>query len=125
VTITEEYDAKNHAKGQRYTIVLSCLHTLTFDDPAPKMGETLWCARCRDYKPAAIAPPNYRLTCDHGCKGKQLKHEFGAAIVSAEASAVKHSLRRTGHRVTLANGDNVLQVFFHPLIVVDVDEIPF
>lgn len=119
------YEEKTHAKGQQYTIILSCLHTVIFEDPSPKMGDELWCIRCYDYKRAAVAPPNYVLTCDHGCKGTKLKREHGAALIGAETTAVKHSLRRTGHRVTLANGDNVIQEFYHPLMVVDVDQIPF
>lgn len=117
--------SKPHNKGQRYTIILSCLHTLLFDDPAPKMGDELWCPKCADIKRAAVAPPNYTLTCDHGCKGTKLKGEFGSALIAAETTAVKHSLKRTGHRVTLANGDNVVREFYHPTMQVDVGEIPF
>lgn len=123
--LVDTYNEKSHAKGQSYVIVLSCLHTLIYTDPAPKMGETLWCPRCRDYRPCAVAPPNYILHCDHGCKGTQLRREYGSAIVTAETRAVKHALRRTGHRVTLSNGDMFIREFYHPTLTVDVGEIPF
>lgn len=114
-------------KAQTYTIILSCLHTLEYTDPAPLMGEELWCTRCREYKQAVIAPPNYTLTCDHGCgsKGRALRTQFGAAFVTAETHAVKHATKRAGHRVELANGVNHVQTFFHPVMVLDVDIPPF
>lgn len=117
--------ARNNGNGQEYTIILSCLHTLTFGDPAPKMGEELWCRRCQAVKPAAIAPPNYTLTCDHGCAGKRLRHEFGTALITAETRAVEHSMKRAGHRVTLANGLNHVREFFSEILHVDVDVPPF
>lgn len=99
-------------------IVLSCMHTLSFaiSNHAPVLGERAWCPRCGAYKRAVQAPRNFVVNCET-CNRIRMK-EYGDAPLKAETTAIKHSLRYAGHRVTVSDGEDV-QTFHHPVMMTD------
>jgi hypothetical protein len=105
------------------TVVLSCLHTLSFRSPnhAPTKGDVAWCPRCAGYRKAAQAPHNYVVNCEH-C-GRLRHHELGDAPIRAETLAIRHSIRYAGHRVTVKSGGELVSSYHHP--VMEMESPPF
>jgi hypothetical protein len=98
--------------ADRVMIVFSCLHTFMFPRPAPRMGEQLWCPTCNKAVHAMEAPHDYSAACV-SCGDRK---EFGNAALTADVWAVKHSLRRAGHRVVVYDGLAVMGEHFNPPI---------
>lgn len=88
-------------------VVLSCLHTVTFSAPYPKVGEYVLCMRCDAYRRAAALPDSYRIEC-RDCTNvatRGSRTEFGGNTIAAEIAADRHARRKPGHRVMVLNGD--------------------
>jgi len=107
-------------------IEFDCHHSRTFPDPAPKVGEMLWCPRCNKDVRVIVAPKEWRIRCS-GCI---YSRPFGAAQINAEIAAAKHRLRNPDHVVRIYNGSSLVKTFgksYQTVIKMssDSDQIPF
>lgn len=91
-------------------VVLSCLHTLTFDTPAPSVGEYVFCFRCNAYRRAAQVPDAYTVDCLDCTRGRK---EYSGNHLRAEIAADKHARKFPGHRVRVLNRGEVLSERAH------------
>src|SRR3954469_19145246 len=99
--------------------VLSCLHTFT-TDVEPRHNDTIWCARCGDYRQVGKPPASRYVVNCVSCK-RLRNRDYGAAFVTAETRAVTHSLKYAGHRVTLTRDGERVSEFYHPAVPVVLD----
>src|SRR4051812_21430059 len=112
---------KHHPQEHKVMVILACLHMRMYPVPAPQTGERVYCFECGRYMDVAEAPHNYTVTCESCAYGR----ECGNALITAETAAVKHSLRRPGHRVTLLDGLTTVHVYRHEPLPAHVDLPPF
>lgn len=87
-------------------VLLNCGHTVAFTIHAPKMGEEIWCIRCREYSTVAHRNGEYRMRCTQ-CN---YARRTGVARFAAETYAITHS-RRTAHKVDVYLGDTLFSEF--------------
>jgi hypothetical protein len=92
-------------------VVLSCLHTILFEKPAPRIGEYVLCVRCDAYKRAVVPPDSYRVTC-RDCTRAPAR-SYGSAKLRAEIDADKHARKLPGHRVIVLNGERHVSERMH------------
>lgn len=88
-------------------VELECQHTQIFERPFPKLGEVLWCLRCRTEQTVIAAPDEWKIR----CQGCIYNRAFGAAKVNAEISAAKHRLKQPSHIVRIYNGNKFVRQF--------------
>ena len=88
-------------------IQFSCKHTRVFPNPAPRLGDTLWCPKCRAEVTVEHAPDEWRIRCVDCIYARA----YGAAKINAEIAASKHRMRKTGHTVRLYNGNKLMRTF--------------
>lgn len=88
-------------------VTFECGHKWLFPAPVPKMGEILWCMKCRKESVVKFALDEFRIRCE-GCT---YSRPFGAARLGAEIAAAKHRQRFPGHVVRLLNGCEVVKRF--------------
>jgi hypothetical protein len=110
-----------HPHEHTVMVILSCLHTRSYPMPAPVAGERVYCVQCGGYKDVAEAPHNYVVRCRDCLYGKVA----GNARITAETSAVRHSLRRPGHHVALYDGQKAVGEYHHDPLPADADIPPF
>lgn len=87
-----------------YTVVLVCHHALEFCAPVPKVGERLWCARCRRDQTVARSRADYAVR----CRDCRYSRRYGQAKLTAETAATMHAQRKQGHRVRVMDGYTVI-----------------
>jgi len=110
-----------------FMVLYSCYHTRVFKAPAPKIGEVMWCVRCRKEVVVMKAPPEIRIKCDDCSYGRG----FGTARLNAEIQAAKHRLGNPTHTVHLYDGYKIAYTFGHrnqseiSMMQVSDQEIPF
>lgn len=88
-------------------IEFDCRHTRVFPDPAPKVGDTLWCLRCNKDVRVVRGTNEYRIRCQNCIYSRP----FGTARLNAEIAAAKHRMSHTEHVVHLYNGTEFLRRF--------------
>lgn len=88
-------------------VEFECHHTRVFPDPAPKMGELLWCLRCAREVKVIRGSLEWRVRCMNCIYSRP----FGAAKVNAEIAAAKHRMSHTDHVVGLYNGITLVRRF--------------
>lgn len=92
-------------------VVLSCLHTLQFDAPMPKIGEHVFCPSCNAYRRSVIPPDSYRIEC-RDCT-RPPRSDYGTARIRAELDADKHARKLPGHRTLVYNGGELVSERMH------------
>lgn len=105
------------------TVVLSCLHTLQFESPYPRIGEYVLCVRCDAYRRAVVPPDSYRVECKDCTRAPRT--DFGRALITAEIAADKHARKLPGHRVRVLNGHKLVSERMHELPATLLDSPPF
>lgn len=102
------------------TVVLSCLHTIQFERPAPRVGEYVLCVRCDAYKRSIVPPDSFRIVCRDCTRFPQ--RDYGRASLRVEIDADKHARKFPGHRVRVLNGEREVSERMHaaPLSLLDV-----
>lgn len=98
-------------EGERFLVILSCLHTTEFQKPTPRPGEYVWCYKCVNYKRAVVAPTSYHITC-RDCTRAPVR-DYGDAKLRVEIDADKHARKFPGHRVRVMQGDNLVSERMH------------
>lgn len=89
--------------GSKHIALLACRHSGQFD-PAPHLGDTVYCRRCNDYTRVVVASVEWALhcpTCRWGCA-------YGADEVGCRQAAAKHVQRFTTHVVRIKSGGKVV-----------------
>lgn len=110
-------------EGEYYTVILSCLHTLQFQKPLPKPGETVLCFKCDTYKQAIVPPDSYRVECRDCTRAPE--RDYGRAVITAELAADKHARKNAGHRVRVMNGERTVSERMHESAPTLLDAPPF
>jgi hypothetical protein len=108
-------------RADRELVILSCLHSFYYVRPAPKSGDRVYCPRCNEEATAAATPHDFSVNC-RDCPWKRF---YGRAAVTADTAAVKHSLRRPGHRVEVLDGDVVVESHWVRPLPASADLPPF
>ncbi len=87
---------------------LTCFHKANFD-PAPTIGDLLWCYRCQDWREflSSAEPITYRIRC-RMCK---YPRSFGSDKQAAFRAGIKHLIRQPKHVVRITcNGELVQEL---------------
>lgn len=82
---------------------LSCGDYLSFSRPFPKVGETLWCTKCRTEQSVVKVDPEYMIR----CRSCRYSRRCGRAKLTAHTFASKHALSRA-HVVVVLLGDRIV-----------------
>jgi hypothetical protein len=90
-----------------HLIEFDCHHTRVFPNPAPKMGDQLWCPKCNKVATVISAPDEWRTRCVNCTYNRS----HGAAKLNAEIAAAKHRMRHPEHVVRIYNGNVITQTF--------------
>jgi hypothetical protein len=88
-----------------FIITLDCWHSSVFKDPAPVIGDQIWCMKCQAYQVVRSAPAEYRIRCQKCTYSRT----FGTSQINAEIAAAKHRMKRNSHTVLLMNGRRVVK----------------
>lgn len=91
-----------------FIITFACHHVRIFPEPAPKVGEILWCVKCNSDVRVKSAPAEFRIRC-RDCM--YAPAGYGTAQVNAEIAAAKHRMRKPGHVIDIVNGREVVRTF--------------
>lgn len=102
-----------------YAILFDCKHSRIFEDPAPKMGDLLWCPRCARNVRVESAPAEWRIR----CQDCVYTRGFGRARVNAEVAAAKHRIKQPSHVVDLFDGNTKVRRFGERYQTVIPDEV--
>jgi hypothetical protein len=92
---------------ERHLITMECLHTTFFRAPAPKIGDTIWCLRCRKETVVRYAPNEWRIRCRECIYSRS----FGADQASAQLSIGRHRRKFPTHAVRLINGNKLVETY--------------
>jgi hypothetical protein len=95
-----------HEKVSRL-ITYDCGHTQHYKNPYPKVGEMLYCLKCRMEVRVKLAPAEWRIRCRHCVYSRP----FGDARLNAEISAAKHRRNHPSHVVALFQGGELIRTF--------------
>lgn len=82
-------------------------HSVEFVVSPPKIGETVWCLRCQEYRKVTHAPAEYRIR----CRSCRYSRTFGRAKITAEMKAASHRSRNPSHTVVMYDGREVVHTF--------------
>lgn len=93
------------AKTTALVTFKECVHTSIFDVPAPRIGETIFCVKCRKYQTVATAPPEWRIR----CLGCTYARASGTDRHLSNIAVAKHRMKYPAHIVRLYNGFELVQ----------------
>lgn len=101
---------ENNGSEERATflITFTCKHVRVFPEPAPKLGDVLWCLKCNADVRVESAPPEWRIRCEDCMYSPP---GFGTGQINAEIAAAKHRMRKPGHVVRIINGRELVRTF--------------
>lgn len=88
-------------------IEFECHHTRVFQQPAPKVGDILWCPKCNRDVGVIRGVSEWRIRCQNCIYSRP----FGSAKLNAEISAAKHRMRNPAHVVRIYNGSKFVRQF--------------
>jgi hypothetical protein len=91
------------AQPKTHIVMLECDHQLIFGSAPPKIGELLYCPRCRHAKPVTDVAKEWRFR----CQDCSYARAFGAAKLTCVTKASAHSVR-CGHRVQVIFGAHLI-----------------
>lgn len=83
-----------------YLVTFDCGHSKPFVEPAPAIGESLYCVRCNLPVRVVAAPPEWQIRCQN-C---MYSRKFGLGRTAAELAASKHRMKNPDHNVGIYNG---------------------
>lgn len=84
----------------RKTIIMDCHHEPSFVAPWPKIGTTVYCRWCMDYRKVVGWLSDYTIR----CKGCPLSRYYGRDKDAAYRAASKHALKYPDHVVSIKDG---------------------
>jgi hypothetical protein len=86
-------------------VMLSCRHIVTFREPAPVMGDVVYCVKCNRDVTAVEAPDEWRTK----CRACPYARPYGAAKLAAGQAAMRHIRKKPTHVVDIINGRIVVE----------------
>ncbi len=92
--------------AQKSTVILECRHAITFSNPLPVLGDTIYCFRCENFHTVVKTTPDYHVSC-LDCRYSRYT---GQALITATTAADRHSRKYRDHTVILNNGKVVLDI---------------
>lgn len=97
-----------------------CNHTVFYQEPYPRVGDTLYCLKCQKARTVKSAPAEWNAR----CVSCTYSRNTGAARLLAERVAVKHRQKHPTHIVHIRNGkDVVVRLGPQPERLEDVTEV--
>lgn len=82
---------------------LSCNHARLYAEPAPVIGDEVFCVRCDGMATVTSAPDEWRAR----CRDCNYSRSFGASKLTAERLGTRHWNRKKHHVVDILNGKRV------------------
>lgn len=88
-------------------VMLTCLHTFTYEPPIPRMGDEIYCRRCWKVCRVKTVQASYQVRCQHpGCR---YSRNFGLARVTAGVKAAAHVQSHPGHIVVVKWNGGIIE----------------
>lgn len=106
---------RRQGKTVLYLVAMACGYQNEFARPAPKLGEVIWCPRCRKYESVVQAPAAYSSSCQR-CSYRRV---YRLDLEAARTQANQHLIARPTHAVTIRNGSVIVET-----IKSNPDELP-
>lgn len=97
---------KVNADVEPVPVHLSCLHTLLFRPPYPRLRDVMWCKWCSAEKTVIAVAETYGLTCDQ-CP--RLNRRYGTDLGAARRAASRHVLRYPTHTMDIRRAGHYVE----------------
>lgn len=91
----------------RWMILFDCKHVGYFSVSPPKVGDILWCQKCRKEVRAESAPEEWKIRCMKCVYSRA----FGLSKDAAVIAVGRHRRKYPEHSVKLFNGNRLDKVF--------------